>query len=95
MSLYFSSWCLWELSVFALYDQIVIHYYITSDHDPYDVLWVVHLVLEDMGEVLLLVVMIHFTFMGLEECIVCWIAYGGLPEWQEPKPKFAILHIRE
>ena len=43
--------------VFTLYDQIVIHPYFTSDHDPYDVLLVDHLVVEDMGEVLLLVVM--------------------------------------
>ena len=35
--------------MFALYDQIVIHHYITSDYDPYDALLVVHLVLEDMG----------------------------------------------
>jgi hypothetical protein len=39
-----------------VYVQIVIHHYFTSDHDPYDVLWVVRLVLEDMGEVKMLVV---------------------------------------
>jgi hypothetical protein len=39
-----------------VYIQIFIHHYFTSDHDPYDVLWVVRLVLEDMGEVKMLVV---------------------------------------
>jgi hypothetical protein len=39
-----------------VYVQIVIYHYFTSDHDPYDVLWVVRLILEDMGEVKMLVV---------------------------------------
>jgi hypothetical protein len=39
-----------------VYVQIVIYYYFTSDHDLYDVLWIVYLVLEDMGEVKSLVV---------------------------------------
>jgi hypothetical protein len=39
-----------------VYVQIVIYYYFTSDHDPYDILWVVRLVLENMGEVKMLVV---------------------------------------
>ena len=43
------SWCYWVLSVNYFYDQIVHHLFITTDYDPYDVLWVVHLVLEDMG----------------------------------------------
>jgi hypothetical protein len=39
-----------------VYVQIVIYHYFTSDHDPYDILLVVRLVLEDMGEVKMLVV---------------------------------------
>jgi hypothetical protein len=40
-----------------IYVQIVIYHYFTSDYDPYDVLWVVRLVvLKDMGEVKMLVV---------------------------------------
>ena len=39
-----------------VYVQIVIHHYFISDPEPYDVSWVVRLVLEDMGEVMLLVV---------------------------------------
>jgi hypothetical protein len=39
-----------------VYVQIVNYHYFTSDHDPYDVLCVVCLVLEDMGEVKMLVV---------------------------------------
>jgi hypothetical protein len=39
-----------------VYVQIVIYHYFTSDHDQYDVLWVVRLVLEHMGEVKMLVV---------------------------------------
>jgi hypothetical protein len=38
-----------------VYVQIIIYYYFTSDHNPYDILWVVRLV-EDMGEVKMLVV---------------------------------------
>jgi hypothetical protein len=39
-----------------VYVQIVTYCYFISDHDPYDVLWVVRLVLEDMGEVKMLLV---------------------------------------
>jgi hypothetical protein len=39
-----------------VYVQIVIYHYFTSYHDPYDVLWVVRLVPEDMGELKMLVV---------------------------------------
>jgi hypothetical protein len=49
-----------------VYAQIVIHHYFTSDHDPYDILWVVRLVLEDMGEVKMLVVEL------------CWVIFNGL-----------------
>jgi hypothetical protein len=49
-----------------VYVQIVIYHYFTSDHDPYDVLWVVHLVLEDMEEVKSLVVEL------------CWVIFNGL-----------------
>jgi hypothetical protein len=45
---------------------IVIYHYFTSDHDPYDVLWVVRLVLEDMEEVKMLVVEL------------CWVIFNGL-----------------
>ena len=41
-----------------LYDQIVIHPYITTELDPYDVLWVVCVVLEDMEEVIMLFVIL-------------------------------------
>ena len=47
--------CEWNHWI-IVYVQIVIHYHIIFDLDPYDVLWVVRLVLEDMGEVMLLVV---------------------------------------
>jgi hypothetical protein len=47
------------------YIQIVIYHYFTSGHDPYDVLWVVRLVLEDMGEVKILVVKL------------CWVIFNG------------------
>ena len=47
--------CEWNHWI-IVYVQIVIHYHIISDLDPYDVVWVVRLVLEDMGEVMLLVV---------------------------------------
>jgi hypothetical protein len=49
-----------------VYVQIVIYHYFTSSHDPYDVLWVVLLVLEDMGEVEILVVKL------------CWVIFNGL-----------------
>ena len=39
-----------------IYDQIFIHPYYTYDYDSYDVLWVDHLVLEDMREALLWIV---------------------------------------
>ena len=42
---------------------IVHHLFITSDHDLFYVLWVVTLVLEDMGEVLLLVVIWYWSNM--------------------------------
>ena len=71
------SWCLWELSVFALYDQIVIHPYITSDYDSYDVFWVDHLVLEDIGEVLLWIVMFRWViFTGLIFKLCCYFSSG-------------------
>ena len=47
--------CEWNHWI-IVYVHIVIHYHIIFDLDPYDVLWVVRLVLEDMGEVMLLVV---------------------------------------
>ena len=47
--------CEWNHWI-IVYVQIVIHYHIIFDFDPYDFLWVVRLVLEDMGEVMLLVV---------------------------------------
>ena len=47
--------CEWNHWI-IVYVQIVIHYHIIFDIDPYDVFWVVCLVLEDMGEVMLLVV---------------------------------------
>jgi hypothetical protein len=49
-----------------VYVQIVIYHYFTSDHDLYDVLWVIRLVLEDMGEVKSLVVEL------------CWVIFNGL-----------------
>jgi hypothetical protein len=49
-----------------VYVQVVIYHYFTSGHDPYDVLWVVHLVLEDMQEVEMLVVKL------------CWVIFNGL-----------------
>jgi hypothetical protein len=49
-----------------VYVQIVIYHYFTSDHDLYDVLWVVRLVLEDMREVKMLVVKL------------CWVIFNGL-----------------
>ena len=47
--------CEWNHWI-IVYVQIVIHYHIIFDIDPYDVLCVVHLVLEDIGEVMSLVV---------------------------------------
>ena len=47
--------CEWNHWI-IVYVQIVIHYHIIFDLDPYDVLRVVRLVLEDMGEVMLLLV---------------------------------------
>ena len=47
-----SEWNHWII----VYVQIFIHYHIIFDLYPYDVLLVVRLVLEDMGEVMLLVV---------------------------------------
>jgi hypothetical protein len=49
-----------------VYVQIIIYHYFTSDYDPYDVLWVVRFVLEDMGEVKLLVPEL------------CWVIFNGL-----------------
>jgi hypothetical protein len=49
-----------------VYVQIVIYHYFTSGHDPYDVLWVVRLVLEDIGEVEMLVVKL------------CWVIFNDL-----------------
>jgi hypothetical protein len=49
-----------------VYIQIIIYHYLTFDHDPYDVLWVVRLVLEDMGEVKMLVVNYY------------WVIFNGL-----------------
>jgi hypothetical protein len=49
-----------------VYVQIVIYHYFTSSHYPYDVLWVVRLVLEDMGEVKMLAVKL------------CWVIFNGL-----------------
>jgi hypothetical protein len=49
-----------------VYVHIVIYHYFTSDYDPYDILWVVQLVLEDMGEVKILVVEL------------CWVIFNGL-----------------
>jgi hypothetical protein len=48
-----------------VYVNIVIYHYFTSGHDPYDVFWVVRLVLVDMGEVEMLVVKL------------CWVIFNG------------------
>ena len=47
--------CEWNHWI-IVYVQIVIHYHIIFDLDPYDVLRVIRCVLEDMGEFMLLVV---------------------------------------
>ena len=47
--------CEWNHWI-IVYVQIGIHHHIIFDLDPYDVLGVVRLVLEDMGEVMLLLV---------------------------------------
>ena len=39
------NWCYWVLSVTICYERFVHHIFITSDHDPYFVSWVVRLVL--------------------------------------------------
>lgn len=44
--------CSWLLKVLLMeysYVQTVNHFFIPTDHDPYDVLWVVYYVLEYMG----------------------------------------------
>jgi hypothetical protein len=59
------------------YVQIVIHHYLTSDHDPYDVLWVVRLVLKDMVEVKMLVVELYWViFNGLIFMLWCYSTSG-------------------
>jgi hypothetical protein len=61
------------------YIQIVIYHYFTSGHDPYDVLWVVRLVLEDMGELEMLVVKLCWViFNGLIFMLWCYSANGAM-----------------
>lgn len=86
------SWCLGELLVKDCYVQIVNHIFIATDHDPYDELWVVPFVLEDMGEVLLLVIMwswLSFNVLMIR-CVVLPLVVLCERRLHETSPSFGL-----
>jgi hypothetical protein len=70
------------------------HHYFTYDHDPYDVLWVVRLVLEDMGEVKMLVVELYWViFNGLIYMLWCYSTSGVM--WTSTTWYFTFMGVVE
>jgi hypothetical protein len=79
---------------FLVYVQIVIYHYFTSGHDLCDVLWVVHLVLEDMREVKMLVVKLSWViFNGLIFMLWCYSASGVI--WTSTTWYFTFMSLLE
>ena len=60
------------------YVQIVYHILIPTDHEQYDESWVVALVLEDMGEFLLLVIMCKLINVQCFHNMLCCSSSSGV-----------------